>query len=172
MALFVLSVLLSQAQPVSPAFNPLVDALPQVPEGLPAELPQPKKRVEARDLRPWRLLTGGGGGALGVALGLAVTYWLTVPNPLLDSTFSNAAAGTLLGTGLAFSAHGILGGKGQPLLAALGAALVMGLSSYVASFIDSPPRTAIWAAAIGCIPLGLVTSLILEFSQGLGERRQ
>jgi hypothetical protein len=71
---------------------PLAEPLP------PVEIP---KKLPARNPVPLRLAGATAAGALGVALAVVATFWLTVPNPAFDSTLSNGVMATLLGAGFA-----------------------------------------------------------------------
>jgi hypothetical protein len=107
------------------------------------------------------LSTGGGTLAGGAALGIGLL--LVGGNPLFDPTFATAALSALLVTGVAFSIHAALGGKGEITLALLIASAVMAGAGLAATAITSDRLLApVVVAAIGALPAAALATFGLE----------
>jgi hypothetical protein len=110
-----------------------------------------------------RSLLSGGGGALGGPAALAISMLLVGSNARLDPLFANAALASLLITGVAFTIHQALGGRGEITLSFLACAVAMAGAAGLAYAID-PERTVApyLATAIGSLPAAAVAVLALE----------
>ena len=138
----------------------LPDAQPEPPpEARLTPQPQPPEppSVFTRSL----LATGGGTLAGGAALGLSVL--LVGQNANFDPTFATAALASLLITGVAFTIHEALGGRGEITLSFLMTAVVMAGAAVLATAIDSSrPMAPILTAAIGSLPAAAAAVFGLE----------
>lgn len=115
-----------------------------------------------------RALLSGGAGALAGGAALGLSWMLLSGNPSVgsfDPTFANAALGTLLISGVAFSVHQSLGGQGEVLLALLLVGATMAGTSALAQALDgSLPLTPILATAMGALPAAALAVLGLELT--------
>jgi len=107
------------------------------------------------------LATGGGALAGGASLGIALL--LVGQNQRFDPTFATAALSALLITGVAFTVHEALGGRGEITLGFLLCAVVMAGAAGLAIAIDSTRELApVLTMAIGSIPAAAAAVFGLE----------
>lgn len=150
----VLALALSQAEAPPPT------ELPEPPREL-RVAPQPAPRPPASVLT--RSLAGTGLGALAGAASLGISFLLVGQNQAFDPTFATAALSSLLISGVAFSVHEALGGRGEITLGFLLCAAVMAGAAGLATAIDSSRSVApVLTVAIGSIPAAAAAMLGLE----------
>jgi hypothetical protein len=137
------------------------------------ELPEPPRELRVTPQAPaptppsvlTRSLAGTGLGALAGAASFGISYLLVGQNAAFDPTFSTAALGALLITGVAFTVHEALGGRGEITLGFLLCAVVMAGSAGLALAIDSSRTMApILTVAIGSVPAAAAAVFGLEAS--------
>lgn len=107
------------------------------------------------------LATGGGVVAGGAALGIA--FVLVGQNANFDITFAAAGLSALMISGVAFTIHEVLGGRGEVTLGFLLGAAVMAGATAIAYAIDQRREvTPLLAVGIGAIPAAAAAVLGLE----------
>ncbi len=154
--------------PVAPVMTPGDDVA--APE-LPTQPPQDPKK--------WpRILLSGGAGVAGAGLALGAMFLFSdVRNRVnsngasFDLVFGTAALGSVLVAGVALAVHQVLGGRGEPALAALGSVACMMVTALAVGAARVDQQTgAIMVAAIGALPAAISVTAILEatgaFSNG------
>ena len=141
----VLMLALSQTDPLLPNSAPVPTDLPNEARLIPPPAPPQPPSVFTRSL----LATGGGTLAGGASLGIALL--LVGTNPNFDPTFATAALASLLITGVAFTIHEALAGRGEITLSFLLTAVVMAGAAGLASVIDKN-MSPLLTAAIGSLP--------------------
>ena len=123
--------------------------------------PQPEPRPPASVFTRSLLATDGGTLAGGAALGIALL--LVGQNANFDPTFATAALASILITGVAFTIHEALGGRGEITLSFLLTAVVMAGAALVATAIDSSRLMApLLTTAIGSLPAAAAAVFGLE----------
>lgn len=138
----------------------LPDAQPEPPPEA-RLIPQPQAPEPPSVVTRSLLATGGGTLAGGAALGLSLL--LVGQNANFDPTFATAALASLLITGVAFTIHEALGGRGEITLSFLLTAVMMAGAAVLATAIDaSRPMAPILTAAIGSLPAAAAAVFGLE----------
>lgn len=131
--------------------------LPPEARLIPPAAPPAPPSVVTRSL----LATGGGALAGGASLGIALL--LVGQNQRFDPTFATAALSALLITGVAFTIHEALGGRGEITLGFLLCAVVMAGAAGLAIAIDNTRELApVLTMAIGSIPAAAAAVFGLE----------
>ncbi|MFZ5441815.1 MAG: hypothetical protein ACOZQL_17560 [Myxococcota bacterium] len=140
-------------------------------EAPPAALPEPPRELRVAPQPPppeppsvWtRALLGTGLGTLAGPAAFGISYLLVSRNPNFDLTFATAALSSLLISGVAFSVHSALGGRGEVTLGFLATVAVMAGAAGLASAIDSSREVApLLTVAIGSLPAAALAMLALE----------
>ena len=179
MLVFVVAIALSQAGPAAPAAEespPPAEAPPPpawlpkapslgtvTPPGMEEEEPAPRPRPSDPPSLASRVLFTGLGAVAGSAAGLGLSAALTAPSPALDTTFANAMLSALLLTGVGFTVHEAMGGRGEIMLALLSSVVIMGASAAIANAIDrTVPTAPILTSVIGTLPAAALVVLSLE----------
>lgn len=153
----VLVLALSQADLRPPDSAPSPTELPPEARLTPRPPPPAPPSVFARSL----LATGGGTLAGGASLGIALL--LVGTNPNFDPTFATAALASLLITGVAFTIHEALGGRGEVTLSFLLTAVVMAGAAGIATALDSGRTMGpVLTAVIGSLPAAAAAVFGLE----------
>lgn len=167
----VLALALTQQQaPVEPAPAPPVETPeaarldPFAPHHDPHFEPPPERERTKPAPTIWpRAMLSGAGGVAGAGAALAISLAFTGANPSFDVNFATAALGSLLVTGVAFSIHQAMGGRGEITLALLLSIAAMAGSAALSSRLDGTvPRTPILTAAIGAVPAAALAVFALE----------
>lgn len=110
-----------------------------------------------------RSLLATGGGTLAGAASLGIALLLVGQNTRFDATFATAALSSLLITGVAFTIHQALGGRGEITLAFLACAVLMAGAAWLAVAIDNGHGLApVLTMAIGSLPAAAGAVLALE----------
>lgn len=114
-----------------------------------------------------RLLLASGGAVAASAAALGLSLWLTgafsTDGAVLDSGFATTMLAPLLLTGVGFSVHQSLGGRGEPILAYLAALALMAGAAGVSSAIDqTAPMNSVWTVALGTLPATAAAIWVLE----------
>lgn len=123
--------------------------------------PQPAAKPPPSVVTRSLLATGGGALAGGASLGIALL--LVGQNQNFDPTFATAALASLLITGVAFTIHEALGGRGEITLGFLLCTVVMAGAAGLAVAIDgSRDMAPILTAAIGSVPAAAAAVFGLE----------
>lgn len=142
---------------------PPVEPLPSQNE------PPPEARVTPPAPQPQgvsvvtRALLAGAGGTLAGGASLGIGLLLVGGNAGLDPLFSTAALASLLVSGVAFSIHAALGGRGEITLAFIVAAAVMaGAGALSAALTQERFLGPILVAAIGSLPAAAAATFALE----------
>lgn len=153
--LLALSLSQAEARPVEP--------LPTQDE------PPPEARVTPPAPRPQgvsvvtRAVLAGGGGTLAGGASLGIGLLLANANPGLDPLFSTAALASLLVSGVAFSIHAALGGRGEVTLSfILAAAVMVGAGALTAAITQERYLGPLLVAAIGSLPAAALATFALE----------
>jgi hypothetical protein len=156
--------------PVAPAMTPADDGMS------PAELPTQPPADPKQTPRIW--LTGAAGLA-GAAAGFGLIMLFSLirsgimnSGASFDTTFSTGALGGVLVAGFGLATHQLMGGRGEPALAALASVACMLISALAVSTAQLDPVTSgALVAAIGAIPAAVSVTAILEATGGLGRGR-
>lgn len=156
--------------PVAPSMTPAADGMP------PAELPTQPPTDPKQTPRIW--LTGAAGLAgAAAAFGLIqlfaqIRLGLMTSGATFDTTFSTGALGGVLVAGFGLATHQLLGGRGEPALAALASVAVMLLSAFAVSVAQlDPVLSGGLVAAIGAVPAAISVTAILEATGSLSRGR-
>lgn len=132
----------------------------------PTESPEPTEPALRRQAPPSlvnRAIFSGLGGLAGSGAGLGLTLAITGTGRTLDTTFANAMLSALLITGVAFTVHETMGGRGEVMLALLSSLVVMGSAAIAAQAIDrTVPAAPILTTLIGTVPAAALSVLALE----------
>jgi hypothetical protein len=132
------------------------------------ELP-PEARVTPQPQAPappsvfTRSLLATGGGTLAGAASFGIAMLLVGQNQRFDPTFATAALSALLITGVAFTIHEALGGRGEITLGFLLCAVVMAGAAGLAFAIDDTHQLSpVLTMAIGSVPAAAAAVFGLE----------
>lgn len=153
--LLALSLSQAEARPVEPI--PAPQELPPEARVTPPEPPRQGVPVVTR------ALLAGGGGTLAGGASMGIALLLVGANVGLDPTFATAALASLLVSGVAFSIHAALGGRGEIMLAFLISAAVMAGAGALSAAVSQDRLLApILVAAIGSLPAAAAATFALE----------
>lgn len=153
----VLALALSQTDLRPPESAPSPSELPPEARLTPQPEPPAPPSVFTRSV----LATGAGTLAGGASLGIALL--LVGGNVNFDPTFATAALASLLITGVAFTVHEALGGRGEITLSFLLSAVVMAGAAVLGTALDSERMmSAVLTAAIGSLPAAAAAVFGLE----------
>lgn len=144
------------------------------PNELPPEArltPQPPPPEPPSGVARSLLATGGGTLAGGASLGLALL--LVGNNVNFDPTFATAALASLLITGVAFTIHEALGGRGEITLSFLLTAVVMAGAGALSAALMNGDRIMgpVLAAAMGSLPAAAAAVFGLEATSPKSKNR-
>lgn len=156
--------------PVAPSMTPAQEGMP------PAELPTQPPADPKQTPRIW--LTGAAGLA-GAAAGFGLILLFSQiragimnSGAAFDTTFSTGALGGVLVAGFGLATHQLLGGKGEPALAALASVACMLVAALAVSTAQlDPVASAGLVAAIGAVPAAVSVTAILEATGSLSRGR-
>ena len=132
------------------------------------ELPPEARVTPSEPERPQvsvvtRALLSGGGGVLAGGASLGIAYLLAGQNAGFDITFAAAGLSAIMISGVAYTIHEVLGGRGEITLGFLFSALAMAGATAIAYAVNPQRDIApILAVGIGTVPAAVVAVLGLE----------
>lgn len=110
-----------------------------------------------------RALLSGGGGVLAGGASLGIAYLLAGQNANFDLTFAAAGLSAIMISGVAYTIHEVLGGRGEITLGFLFSALAMAGAAAIAYAVNPERDIApLLAVGIGTVPAAVATVLGLE----------
>lgn len=161
----VLALALSQSEPPLLPTDPMGEPPPEA-RLVPQPEPPPGPSVVTRSL----LSTGG--GSLGGPAALGIAMLLVGSNPRFDAVFASGALASLLITGVAFTLHQALGGRGEITLAFLACAALMAGAAGIALAANPTREYAPYLTiGIGSIPAAAAAVIALEGTSPAPRKR-
>jgi hypothetical protein len=159
----VLALALTQSEP--PLLPTPEEPPPEARLTPPPEAPPPPSPVT-------RSLLSAGGGTLGGPAALGIAMLLVGSNPRFDAVFASAALASLLITGVAFTIHQALGGRGEITLSFLACAALMAGAAGIALAANPQRDLAPYLTiGIGSIPAAIGATLALEGTSPAPRKR-
>ncbi|MCA2980872.1 MAG: hypothetical protein INH41_26170 [Myxococcaceae bacterium] len=156
--------------PVAPALTPAAEGVP--PPELPPTLPADPKQTPRIWLTGAAGLAGAAAGFGLILLFAQLRMGLMTSGASFDTTFSTGALGGVLVAGFGLATHQLLGGRGEPALAALASVACMLISAFAVSLAQlDPVASAGLVAAIGAVPAAVSVTAILEATGAVSRGR-